>query len=174
MRLWLLVHRNADTKHQRASQQMAIKSYLPQCRQSSTSSGVSHTYTCTRSVSRSLYVNKVPLDSLCSPSCFHPICPQNVAPSPGPNTNTCWHDQEQQQWVIVHLMHSWRGGGVDCLHIWRGEGWIKQGNFCNVMKFSMQTRKGSPLIAGFLGDALLKDSPLHHGIRHQMPHNQLC
>lgn len=45
--------------------------------------------------SHSLYVNKVPLDSLCSPSCFHPICPQSVASSPGPNTNTRWHDQEQ-------------------------------------------------------------------------------
>lgn len=100
VRLWLLVHRMAIKAH---------KSYLPQCRKSSAYNGVFHTYTRTRSVSHSLYVNKVPLDSLCSPSCFHPICPQSVAASPGPNTNTRWHDQEQQQWVIVHLMHSWGG-----------------------------------------------------------------
>lgn len=35
-----------------------------------------HTYTCTHALSDSLYVNKVPLDLLCSPSCFHPFAPR--------------------------------------------------------------------------------------------------
>lgn len=89
---------------------MAIEahgSYWPKCRKSSTYNSVLHTYMCTCSLSNSIYVNKVPLDSLCSPSCFHPICTQSVASSLSTNTNTHWYDQEQQQCVHVHLMHSW-------------------------------------------------------------------
>lgn len=133
MRLWLL-HRNADTKHQRASQQTAIEAHKSYLARRAACSSPTHAH----APCHTLYVNKVPLDSLCSPSCFHPLCSQSVASSPGPNTNTRWHDQEQQQWAIVHLMHSWGGGGG-----------TKQGNFCNVMKFSMQTRKGPQLSQDF-------------------------
>lgn len=70
-----------------------------------------------------------------------------------------------------------KGGGVDCLLVWmgRGGGRVKQGREllqCDEILHAGAQR--SPLVAGFLGDASLKDSPLHYGIRHQTPHNQLC